>query len=66
MGRSSGAVRGAVESGALPAARLASYQKLRAELRSLEVREDPELLRAEKARWRSIHKSVKAHPKRSR
>ena len=60
------AVRSAVERGEMAGARLASYRKLRAELRSLEIREDPELLRAERARWRSIHKSVKVHPKRSR
>jgi ribosome biogenesis GTPase len=59
------AVRAGVESGELGEARLASYHKLRAELRSLEIREDPELRRAEKARWRSIIKSVKAHPKKS-
>jgi ribosome biogenesis GTPase len=60
------AVRAAVESGELAEDRLASYHKLRAELRSLEIREDPELRRAERARWRSIMKSVKAHPKRPR
>lgn len=59
------AVLAAVEKGMLPEARLASYRKLRAELRSLEVRDDPELLRAERARWRSIHKSMKIHSKRS-
>ncbi len=60
------AVRAAVEAGELPEKRLASYHKLRAELRSMEIREDPELQRAEKARWRSIIKSVKVHSKRSR
>ena len=60
------AVRAAVEAGELLEERLASYHKLRAELRSLEVREDPELRRVENARWRSIIKSVKVHPKRSR
>jgi ribosome biogenesis GTPase len=60
------AVRAAVEEGTLPPERLASFHKLRAELRSLEIREDPERLRAERARWRSMHKSVKnLHPKRS-
>jgi ribosome biogenesis GTPase len=53
------AVRAAVEAGELPEARLASYHKLQAELRSLEVREDPLLQREERARWRSILKSVK-------
>ena len=60
------AVRAAVEAGELSESRLASSHKLRAELRSLEIREDPELRRAEKARWRSIIKSVKVHPKRPR
>jgi ribosome biogenesis GTPase len=55
------AVRAAVEAGTLAEARLASYHKLRAELRSLEVREDPLLQREETARWRSILKSVKTH-----
>jgi ribosome biogenesis GTPase len=60
------AVRMAVGEGKLPEERLASYRKLRAELRSREIRDDPELLRAERARWRAIHKSVKSHPKRPR
>ncbi len=59
------AVRAAVEGGELGEDRLASYHKLRAELRSLEIRQDPELRRVERARWRSIIKSVKAHPKKS-
>ncbi len=59
------AVRAAVEAGQLPEKRLASYHKLQAEMRSMEIREDPELRRAERARWRSIIKSVKAHPKKS-
>jgi ribosome biogenesis GTPase len=58
------AVRAAVDSGDLGEDRLASFHKLRAEMRSMEIREDPELQRAERARWRSIIKSVKAHPKR--
>jgi ribosome biogenesis GTPase len=61
------AVRAAVEEGRLGPERLASFHKLRAELRSLEIREDPERLRAERARWRVMEKSVrKVHPKRSR
>ncbi len=59
------AVLAAVDYGSLSEERLASYRKLRAEVRSLDIRDDPELQRAEKARWRSIHKSVKVHPKRS-
>jgi hypothetical protein len=53
-----------VEAGELPEERLASYHKLRAELRSLEIREDPLLRREEVARWRSILKSVKRNPRR--
>jgi ribosome biogenesis GTPase len=61
------AVRSAVEEGTLAPERLASFHKLRAELRSLEIREDPERLRAERARWRTMVQSVrKLHPKRSR
>jgi ribosome biogenesis GTPase len=58
------AVRAAVEAGELPGARLASFQKLQAELRSLEIRDDPLLQREEKARWRSIMSSLKRHPPR--
>jgi ribosome biogenesis GTPase len=60
------AVRAAVDEGTLASERLASFHKLRAELRSLEVREDPELQKAERARWRSIHKSLRIHPKKAR
>jgi ribosome biogenesis GTPase len=60
------AVLAAVVKGELSGERLASYRKLLAELRSIEVRDDPELQRAERARWRAIHKSVKSHPKRPR
>jgi ribosome biogenesis GTPase len=55
------AVRAAVDAGELSEERLASYHKLRAELRSLEVRDDPLLRREERARWRAILKSVKIH-----
>lgn len=55
------AVRAAVEAGHLPETRLASYHKLRAELRSLEIRADPELQREQRARWRMIHRTLKAH-----
>jgi ribosome biogenesis GTPase len=57
------AVRAAVDEGRLAADRLASYQKLQAELRALEVREDPLKRRAERSRWKSIHKSLR-HGKR--
>jgi ribosome biogenesis GTPase len=55
------AVRAAVEAGRLPEERLFSYHKLRAELRALETREDPELQRGQRARWRMLHRAQKAH-----
>ena len=58
------AVRAAVEANELSAERLASYQKLRAELRALETREDPLLQSEERGRWRAIHKSLKHDPRR--
>jgi ribosome biogenesis GTPase len=58
------AVRAAVEAGQLPEERLASYHKLLAELRSLEVRQDPLLRREERGRWRSIYRSLKNRPPR--
>jgi ribosome biogenesis GTPase / thiamine phosphate phosphatase len=54
-------VRAAVEAGHLAEERLASYQKLRAELRSRDTREDPELQREERARWRVLHRAQKTH-----
>jgi len=53
------AVRAAVEDGALAAERFESFRKLRAEVRAQELRDDPDLRRAQKARWRSIHKSLR-------
>jgi ribosome biogenesis GTPase len=53
------AVRAAVEEGALAAERFESFRRLRAEVRAQEVRDDPNLRRAEKARWRSIHKTLR-------
>jgi hypothetical protein len=57
-------VRAAVAEGRLDAARLDSYLKLRAELRALEIREDPLKRRAERGRWKSIYKSLR-HGKRT-
>jgi ribosome biogenesis GTPase len=57
------AVRAAVEEGRLDAARLDSFLKLQAELRALEIREDPLKRREERSRWTAIHKSLR-HPKR--
>jgi ribosome biogenesis GTPase len=58
------AVRAAVAEERLDPARLASYQKLQAELRALEIREDPLKRRAERGRWKSIYKSLR-HGKRT-
>lgn len=57
------AVRAAVESGALAAERLLSYQNLRREQASAETRRDPVLNANTKRRWKAIHKSMRAHPK---
>ncbi len=53
------AVRRAAEEGRLDPARLASFHKLQAELRALEVREDPVLRQRERSRWKAIHKSLR-------
>ncbi len=53
------AVRAAVEEGRLDAARLSSFRKLQAELRALEIREDPLKRREERARWKAIFKSLR-------
>lgn len=58
------AVRAAVKAGEVPEERLASYHKLRAELRSLEVREDLELQRRQKQEWRTIHRAQRKHQPR--
>jgi ribosome biogenesis GTPase len=58
------AVRAAVAEGRLDPARLESFLKLQAELRSLEVREDPVKRREERGRWKSIHKSLRRDHKR--
>jgi ribosome biogenesis GTPase len=58
------AVRAAVDAGRLDGRRLESYLKLQAELRSLEVREDPLRRREERSRWKAIHKSMRHDAKR--
>ncbi len=57
------AVQAAVEEGRLEGARLDSFRKLQAELRALQIREDPLKRREERARWKAIHKSMR-HPKK--
>jgi ribosome biogenesis GTPase len=58
------AVRAAVAEGRLDSARLESFHKLQAELRALEIREDPLKRREERARWKAIYKSMR-HPKKA-
>lgn len=53
------AVRAAVAEGRLDPARLESFLKLQAELRALEVREDPLKRRQELGRWKAVHKSLR-------
>lgn len=57
------AVRAAVEAGALPAERLESFRALRAELARLERKQDVHARQEEARRWKTIHKSLRAHPK---
>ena len=48
----------AVEDGALPAARLASYHKLQREARVAATKTDVRLRAEETRKWKIIHKSV--------
>jgi ribosome biogenesis GTPase len=59
------AVRAAVEAGEIAASRLESFHKLGAELRALDIREDPLKRKEERGRWKAIHKSLR-NPKRAR
>jgi ribosome biogenesis GTPase len=58
------AVREAVARGELDSGRLESYHKLQAELRALEVREDPLERRRERGRWKAVHKAMRTDQKR--
>ena len=58
------AVRAAVESGELDAARLASFQQLAAERDALRRRVDEGAAREERRRWRAIHRAAKKHQPR--
>ena len=60
------AVRAAVESGRLEAARLESWHKLRRELAWLAPRQDPRARAAAGGKWKAIRKSMKHHPKADR
>jgi len=55
------AVQEAVAAGELAPERLESHRKLEAELRHLEVKADLGLQRAQKARWKAIHKAARHH-----
>jgi ribosome biogenesis GTPase len=57
------AVQAAIRDGSLPAARLASQQKLARESQMMARRLDPQLRAAERAKWKAIHKSVRNHMK---
>lgn len=54
------AVQAAVDAGALPAERLASYHKLQREIAAVERKNDPILAGRSKARWKAIHKGLRA------
>ena len=54
------AVEAAVETGRLPAARLASYHKLQKEIAAVARKNDPILAGRTKARWKAIHKALRA------
>ncbi len=55
------AVRAAVDDGQLAPDRFESFLRLKAELRALEIREDPLRRREERARWKSLQKSYRKH-----
>lgn len=57
------AVLAAVESGELPAERLASYRKLLAEIAAAERKRDPILAGRTKARWKEVHRALRARAK---
>jgi ribosome biogenesis GTPase len=53
------AVREAIDSGELPAERWRSYEGMERELAFLELRRDEGAQRAQKQRWRAIHKAMR-------
>jgi len=57
------AVAAAIASGELPAERLASYRKLLREVAATERRTDPILAGRTKARWKEIHRAMRARSK---
>jgi len=57
------AVLAAVASGELPAERLASYRKLGKEVAAAERKRDPILAGRTKARWKEVHRALRARAK---
>ena len=57
------AVREALERGEIEEARIASLHKLRREAEHIAAESDPLVRRARNAKWKSINKSMKYHPK---
>ncbi len=57
------AVVAAVAAGELPAERLASYHKQQREIAAVERKHDPVLAGRTKARWKTIHKGLRARKK---
>lgn len=53
------AVRAAIDSGALDADRLTSFEKQRREAAYFERRDDPAALAEQRAKWKAIHKSAR-------
>ncbi len=60
------AIREAIDRGALASERFTSWRKLAREVRSLEIRSDPKLALAEKRRWKTIGKALRARPAKGR
>jgi ribosome biogenesis GTPase len=54
----------AVEAASLDPARLANYLKMQRELAHLDRKANPRLAKETRAKWKSIEKSVRQHPKR--
>ena len=54
----------AVVNAGMDEARLANFHKMRRELEFLERKSDPELERQTRAKWKTLHKAARRHPKR--
>lgn len=57
------AVKAALETGALDPARWQSFQKLAAEVRYQNVKQDVQAMAARKKKWKTMHKAMRHHPK---